>query len=405
MTIKTVAFSICLLFLAEIVLSQNWVQLADFPSTERDDGTFFVIGNNAYCGTGLKTGWVPSADMHAFNFQTESWQTIQSLPAGMERQYASGFSNGQVGFKFGGVSGSNYFNDLWMLNPATGNWQEKTSLPSVGRQGMCNFVINDTAYIIGGLTANSTAISEVWAYSFTADSWIFKGNLPFGERWRGAATTHQNKGYVLFGRNAAGAYTNDLYEYNQISNEWNWVSTFPEVARLYSTLQSVDGHLVVFAGVDSLQTSYNDIWSFNVETSTWNELNALPSDARRGGMCFVNESTIYYTTGINQANTRLKETWKINDPILSSEGLEYSNFIVFPNPTSDFIYITFETFELQATEINITNVAGQLMKKFDDNNLISDHSIAIDLSDLVSGIYLLNFDFKEERFTKRIIKK
>ena len=183
------------------------------------------------------------------------------------------------------------------------------------------------------------------------------------------------------------------------------MSTFPEVARLYSTLQSVDGHLVVFAGVDSLQTSYNDMWSFNVETSTWNELNALPSDARRGGMCFVNESTIYYTTGINQANTRLKETWKINDPILSSEGLEYSNFIVFPNPTSDFIYIGFETFELQATEINITNVAGQLMKKYDDNNLISDHSIAIDLSDLVSGIYLLNFDFKEERFTKRIIKK
>ena len=37
---------------------QTWQQIGDFPSTERDDGTCFIIGNTAYCGTGLKTGWV-----------------------------------------------------------------------------------------------------------------------------------------------------------------------------------------------------------------------------------------------------------------------------------------------------------------------------------------------------------
>lgn len=42
--------------------SQSWIQVPDFPSSERDDGLAFVINDIAYCGTGYKVGWTETKD-------------------------------------------------------------------------------------------------------------------------------------------------------------------------------------------------------------------------------------------------------------------------------------------------------------------------------------------------------
>ena len=95
--LKNLSIIIILIVFNKTALSQTWTQISDFPATERDDGVSFVIGNKAYCGTGFKTGWITCRDMYSFDMSSESWGTISSLPAGMERQYSSGFSYNNLG--------------------------------------------------------------------------------------------------------------------------------------------------------------------------------------------------------------------------------------------------------------------------------------------------------------------
>ena len=89
------------LFIPNTVFSQSLTKITDFPSLERDDGTYFIIGNTAFCGTGFQAGFVLSKDMYTFDMASETWDTATTLPAGMERQYACGFALNNTGFILG----------------------------------------------------------------------------------------------------------------------------------------------------------------------------------------------------------------------------------------------------------------------------------------------------------------
>lgn len=402
MKLRVTTYILYTIFVSNIALCQTWSQIANFPDTERDDATSFVIGDKAYCGTGLKTGWTPCRDMHSFHMLTEVWETISSLPIGMERQYATGFSDGSRGFIFGGIEGSNHLNDLWMYDPSTGNWQSKAPLPSFGRKGMSNFVINDTAYIIGGSSTSATALSEVWAYNMTSDSWTLKDNLPFGGRWRAAATSIANKGYLIFGLDSANNYRKELFQFDPLLNQWNLISNFPEAGRVYSSLQNYQNQLILLMGLDSLQTNYKDMWHFDLLTSTWNQLTPLPSDERRGGLCFVNSNTLFYTTGINQANERLKETWKIVHPLLKNDNLKITDFTIYPNPVTDVLHLTFESSHLNLKELVLTNLAGQVVRRYAYESS-PNGGTEIPVSGLQGGMYFLDIIFKEGKNTLKIL--
>ncbi|MBN8695627.1 MAG: T9SS type A sorting domain-containing protein [Bacteroidetes bacterium] len=379
---KIVLFFLVLLS-SEIIFSQSWVQITDFPSTERDDGTSFVIGDTAYCGTGLKPFFVASNDMYSFDMNTETWATINSLPAGTERQYATGFSYNNFGFIFGGV-GSVYYNDLWMYDPITGNWQAKTPLPALGRMGSSCFVINDTAYIVGGRTSVAQSISDVWAYCISADTWTPKNNLPFGARWRASATTDNTKGYLIFGKDSASVSRKELYEFNPATNLWTQISTFPGNGRAYAAMKFISGDLLVLAGLDSLGKSYNDMWRINPSSLVWQSLDTIPSLGRRGGMCFNSSTTIYYTAGINQTNNRLKETWKVFNPTTIIEnGIDF-NVELFPNPvTNDFtIRILSEGNKMYIAELY--NVMGQVIYK----DKIENNTLTLDIAIVPQGMYI-----------------
>lgn len=394
-----------LLFFQKVIFCQVWVQISDFPSTERDDGTSFVIGDKAYCGTGLKPGFVASNDMYSFDMSSETWSTISSLPAGTERQYATGFSNSNFGFIFGGV-GSVYYNDLWMYDPITGNWQTKTPLPAAGRMGSSCFVINDTAYIVGGRTSVATSISDVWAYCISADTWTPKNNLPFGARWRASATTDNTKGYLIFGKDSASISRKELYEFNPATNLWTQISTFPGIGRAYAAMKFISGDLLVLAGLDSLGKSYNDMWRINPSILVWQSLDTIPSSRRRGGMCFHNSSTLYYTAGISQANIRLKETWKVFNPTTIIENSLTSKVNIYPNPATNQIIIEYEVGDLRINTVKIKNTLGQTVKTIDVKTFSNGiNKIEIDLTALSTGLYFVQLQSLDNVIIKKVIKE
>lgn len=313
-----------ILFVAIETRAQNWQQITDFPGTERDDGTAFLLGDTAYFGTGLTPWWSNEADFYGLDLTTEQWFPAIPLPLDQGRQYASGFSIGGKGFVFGGFNGSTFLNDLWCFDPAQNTWTQRTSLPSYGRSGCGSFLLNDTMYIVGGKTSTGAAIGEVWCYAPASDTWIQKANLPFGTCWRASATELNEKGYLLFGRDENNLFLSDLYEYDPLVGGWTQLSTFPASGRSHATMKAMNNSLYVCFGIDSLGNSFNDLWKYDLLQNNWYALPGIPSIGRRGGMSVVSNDVLYYSTGIDESNQRLKETWKYS-PFLSNDEIGKKN--------------------------------------------------------------------------------
>ncbi len=398
----TVLLLFCLrIFTFNTLYAQNWQQLGDFPSTERDDGVAFVIGNNAYCGTGLNSSFAATIDFYSLDMNTDQWSTIASLPAGNERQYAASFASGNFGFVCGGL-GNIYYNDVWQYDPVLNTWTGKTPIPAAGRSGATYFVINNIAYIVGGRTAANVAIDEVWAYDIANDTWQSKNNLPFGSRFRASGAALNNKGYLIFGRDVNARFCQELYEYDPTLDTWTQVSVFPGVGRSYASLQSIAGSLVVLAGLDTFGTSHNDMWSFNVSSSAWQQLNSIPAAGRRGGMCFNNGSAIYYTTGVNQSNTRIKETWKCVNPTSITENYSLQSFTLYPNPASEFIILECEVFKPTqfSTYTLFDNIGNEILQ-----GAITEKKTRINLSSFSKGLYLIRYQDERSCVTMKVVKE
>ena len=376
---------ILILLSALEVNSQNWTQLTDFPGLERDDGVAFVIGNKAYCGTGLQVGWVLTGDFNCLDLGTETWTTVASMPAGKERQYACGFTNGINGFVFGGEAFGNDLNDLWMYSPTSNSWTAKASKPGNGVRGASCFVIGNIAYIIGGAYTTNDAINEVWAYDMVLNTWTQKNNLPI-TNWRGSGAATNGKGYLLYGMNSAYAYSRYLYEYNPLGDSWNYKSTFagPGTGKVYANMQAINNDLVVFAGKDSLNVCNNQLWTYNLVSNSWQSVSTLTATLRKGGMGFTNAGIYYYTCGISQADVRLKETWKTAVSVGIKEFEKKEQLLIYPNPASDFITVKSSKSNLRNMDYKVYDVLGSvvLFGILNENN-------QIDIKDFAKGVYLI----------------
>ena len=78
-----------------------------------------------------------------------------------------------------------------------------------------------------------------------------------------------------------------------------------------------------------------------------------------------------------------------------------TDFIVFPNPTSNVINITSERIN-EITRIEILDISGNIAKNIAPNN---SSNLAIDISDLQQGMYLINIYSEKGNSIKKVIKK
>ena len=87
-------------------------------------------------------------------------------------------------------------------------------------------------------------------------------------------------------------------------------------------------------------------------------------------------------------------------PVLSSTSdIELATFKVYPNPTSDFIQIEFNGLDTNDGQFRIIDNGGKVIKTVSGNDINS----SINVSDISSGIYLLEFRNNESRSYKKLI--
>ncbi|MBT8231398.1 MAG: T9SS type A sorting domain-containing protein [Bacteroidia bacterium] len=81
------------------------------------------------------------------------------------------------------------------------------------------------------------------------------------------------------------------------------------------------------------------------------------------------------------------------------EGVDQSKvFNVYPNPSSDFLFINAECSE--AFEVRLFDVAGRLVAK----HIINSQEDRIDIKDLSEGVYLLDSNIADNKITRRVVK-
>ncbi len=390
-----------LLLLSNFLAAQVWSQLPDFPATERDDGVAVRVNGKAYFGTGLLAGFTLGKDFYSYDLATTTWSAIASMPTGSDRQYACAFSYLNSFYVFSGAGYSNaVFTDLQRYDIATNTWTILAAKPGNGLIGASCLEYGDKIIIVGGKFQSGTVSDEVWEYTISTNTWLQKNNFPFGGRWRAGASVLNGVGYLLFGLDNNSSFRKELYSYNNATDVWTKVMDFPQPkGRAYSALRTTTGKLVMFGGYDTLNVYFSDVWFYNDITSSWTQGPNLPAAGRKGGMSCTNGDRFYYSCGIDVTNTRLKETWMIDVPVGLGENDDANNFLVYPNPCNDKLFISSATENLNYT-FEITDITSKLILSAQNET-----SNSIDISNLEKGVYFLKImNGNTILSTKKIIK-
>lgn len=385
---------------AHLSFAQYWTQYPDFPGPARDDAASFRLQGDFYIGTGLTPWFAATGDVYSINPFTQAWTAVAALPSGAERQYACGFASLTHGYIFGGLNDTNYLNDLWRYDPSLNQWTQVASLPARGRSGSISFVVQDTTYILGGQTTDSAAIPEVWAYSMVHDTWTKKPDLPFSS-WRGCSACQNGRCYAFFGKDYTGKINDSLYTFNPAigPSTLHAVDTFPGNGRIYASM-AMTPEVYVLAGMDSNGTFYNDLWHYPISGSGWVKRDSIPGLPRRGGAALCSFAHgIFYTTGVLETGQRTKESWFYFVPIGIEEDENEHAISVYPNPTSDKIFLKNIALEnLEKPTVQILNSAGQVVAR----PIILTHGI--DVQELPSGVYFILIELDGESREIRFVK-
>ncbi len=377
---------------------QRWSVEADFPGKARDDGVCFLIGEKAFCGTGLQVGWEASRDFYAFDQEEGSWQEVSPLPSGEERQYANAFATERHGFVFGGLAQGVYLKDLWRYAPEDDEWSEMPQLPAEGRSGASCFRIGDTAYIIGGRTNSKEALAEVWAYDIPKREWSKKGKLPFKGVWNASAASLRGKGYLLFGRDSSGQYKKSLYAYHPGRDSWEMIGSFPGQGRTYSHLWAHRKKLYLLGGMDSTGRIHGDLWHYDTEKKRWKEKPEPPVDGRRGGMGFEHCGGLYYSTGLDTALGRTKKTYKFHS---NSGGKKHPTVKLWPNPTTGKLVVHYYQPRSQGRgKYELIDRRGRKVME----RPLHRCRFEVDMRGLSQGLYILRIHAGAAPLRKKLIK-
>ncbi len=378
---------LAVLLFPAITLGQTWTQLPDFPDHERDDGAVFVIGNQAYCGTGLLPWWSPTRDMHVLNLNSDTWSEGNDLPEGQERQYVAAFASESDGYFVGGHIGStNFLNDIWKYNPASGQWMDLGTCPFDERGGALAWVLNGTAYVIGGRNADNNALDEVWAFDLATETWSERNPLPMGGRWRSAGAVHNGIGYLIHGRDENGHFQNALYAYDDENDVWAWQSDFPGDGRSHAAMVAIGQSLYVFGGSDSLNQFHGDLWQYLLPSAMWAQLESIPAQARRGGMHFAHGNDFYYIAGLAAGSEHLKEAWKYSAPVSVEELSKRPSLSLYPNPAISTL--TIEGLPPEGAQITLYNISGQPVRDWFETK----SSCVLDVQHLAAGTYVVSVE-------------
>ncbi|MDR2040120.1 MAG: hypothetical protein LBQ60_19525 [Bacteroidales bacterium] len=222
----------------------NWEYIGDFAGPGRAHAATFVIDNVGYvCAgdNGYKTSrrdlWKVVIDSNGEG----SWSnTTDSLPKGMERQRAVGFSVNGKGYVGTGWDGDQkVMRDFWEYDPAKSGqlnpdgtsaaWRQVAPMPAergaVERYDALSFELNGVVYVGTGYTAGADkqSLLDFWEFVPPADEnslgeWKEAPSIKGSKRRGAVAFVIDGYAYVCTGANSGNTGAYDFWRFD--GTEW-----------------------------------------------------------------------------------------------------------------------------------------------------------------------------------------
>jgi len=250
----------------------NWTQVADFSGTGRASAVAFSVGAKGYVGTGYD-GFRALNDFYAYDPAGNSWAQIDSLKDvngnNKPRYDAVAFGIGNFGYVTTGYDGQYWLNDSYQFDPGTGHWAQKVNLPGNKRSGATAFVYNNKGYVVTGTNGEASSTGAV------ADFWVYdpaKGDADAWTKLRDISNT------------STDTY-DDLYSNIIRSNAVSFVIT---------GTASGDKAYITTGKNGSL---YSFTWEYDFAHDTWLQKTPYEGPAREGAVGFSVKNRGFVTTG------------------------------------------------------------------------------------------------------------
>jgi hypothetical protein len=332
----------------------NWVSRAIFKGVPMAYGTSFVIGGNAYVGTGYNptTPNTRLATMYQYtpspinkNLATGydsaygAWSQVADF-AGVGRSNAVGFSIGGLGYLGTGTpDGFTPLSDFYSFDPVANHWTKIADLgtptQTFPRVDATTFsfqgqAVDTAGYVLTGTDYNYF-FGDVWRYSPATQSWTQEADMPGSKRSQAVTWVYKGNGFLLTGFTPGSQWTAggnacyDFWRYTPGTQTWtrlrdifntNASQTYDDgytnIVRYHAaafvitgTANGDKGYLTTGAN----GTVYNYTWEYDFATDLWIEKTPYEGSARQGAVGFNIGDRGFITTGIsgNTANDDMRE--------------------------------------------------------------------------------------------------
>jgi hypothetical protein len=215
--------------------------------------------------------------------------------------------------------------------------------------------------------------------------------------------TEKNDNCFMFNKFTAGNLTGML-KFN-LTNHSSGKSTIPVVVRFYSnsangmavSVASVRGYTVNIKG----NTTENHVIDGDMYLSYWNDLAYMDVNCDIGTE-LKNSDNITYTIDIARnphVITKVSDFTCATD--ISSPQTATGNFICYPNPARDHVFIQTDE-DINFNHISIINIFGEKLNP----TVIepsTDEKIRIDISSLPDGLYFIHAGKRIYKFIKKVL--
>jgi hypothetical protein len=346
--INTLLFSMMLLGLlfscskASLSYTQNgnWVSRAIFAGVPMGYGSSFVIGNNAYVGTGLNPvtpntklatvfrytpDTIPTSSSTGYDSAFGGWKQMADYGGG-GRMKAVGFSIGANGYIGSGTAdGITPLADFWKYDTAANSWTRVADLSdgtkTYPRYDAVAMSFSSNAFVLTGFDSQNY-FGDVWEYDPTADKWTQRPDMPGSKRSQAVTWVYNSIGYLVTGYTPGSQWQsgNACYDFWKFDPTKTGNSGWTRLRDIYNTNSATydDAYTNIiryravgfvikgtstgdkgYITTGTFGSSNSYTWEYDFTNDLWTEKTPYEGSAREGAVGFTVMNRGFVTTGIS----------------------------------------------------------------------------------------------------------
>jgi len=237
--------------------------------------TFLPDGKLLAAGGHMGIDGYGSSDTNIFDFQTLSWQKVQSMNAGRWYPTVTSLANGEV-LAIGGLMDPNTLNDLPQVWKVGGGWRDLTGAKSTGIGGYTPMHVAPNGKVFMSNSNMSRYLDTAGAGNWSDVAWHNYN----GYRDYGSSVVYDDGKVLTMGGDDPPTASAEIIDLNQADPHWRWTGSMRYARRQLNATIMADGKILATGGTAS--PGFNDATkavlaaeSWDPETGVWTTMASM----------------------------------------------------------------------------------------------------------------------------------